>query len=76
MWQSTEEWGLWMLFSKSIEKDITSIACMKRKELKAHIREFRGRFPLDFTESYLNSATEDHLRHILFAARAQRRKRH
>lgn len=65
-----------MLFSGSIEQDITSIACMKRKELKARIRRFRGRFRLDFTESYLNNATEDHLRHILFAAATQTRRRH
>jgi hypothetical protein len=43
--------------------------------LKARIRRFQGNFQMDFTESYLNSATEDHLRHILFAARVQA-KRH
>ena len=65
-----------MLFSGSIEQDITSIAGMKRKELKARIRNFQGHFRMDFTESYLNSATEDHLRHILFAASTQTRRRH
>ncbi|MCP4454305.1 MAG: hypothetical protein GY809_22835 [Planctomycetes bacterium] len=49
---------------------------MKRKELKNKIRHFQGRFRMDFTESYLNNATEDHLRHILYAARAQDRRRH
>jgi len=65
-----------MLFSGSVEQDITTIACMKRKELKNKIRRFQGRFRMDFTESYLNSATEDHLRHILFAARVQAKRRH
>ncbi len=64
-----------MLSSVSVEQDITSIACMKRKELKARIRRFQGNFQMDFTESYLNSATEDHLRHILFAARVQAKRR-
>jgi hypothetical protein len=64
-----------MLSSVSVEQDITSIACMKRKELKARIRRFQGNFQMDFTESYLNSATEDHLRHILFAARVQTQRR-
>jgi hypothetical protein len=64
-----------MLSSVSVEQDITSIACMKRKELKVRIRRFQGNFQMDFTESYLNSATEDHLRHILFAARVQTQRR-
>ncbi|NQV36315.1 MAG: hypothetical protein HQ515_26720 [Phycisphaeraceae bacterium] len=64
-----------MLFSGSVEQDITTIACMKRKELKIKIRDFQGRFKMDFSESYLNSATEDHLRHILYAARVQTKRR-
>ncbi len=60
-----------MLFSGSVEQDITTIACMKRKELKNKIRHFQARFRMDFTEAYLNKATEDHLRHILYAARSQ-----
>ena len=64
-----------MLFSGSLETDITTIASMKRPELKARIRNFDGRFQMDFTESYLNSATEDHLRHILFAARVKNKRR-
>ncbi len=65
-----------MLFSGSVEQDITAIACMKRKELKRKIRHFQGCFRMDFTEAYLNNATEDHLRHILYAARSQARQRH
>jgi hypothetical protein len=65
-----------MLSSVSVEQDITTIACMNRRELKNRIRHFQGRFQMDFTESYLNSATEDHLRHILYAARTQARRQH
>jgi hypothetical protein len=64
-----------MLASGIIEKNITTIACMHKKELKYRIRHFHGRFRLDFTESYLDNATEDHLRHILYAAMNNARKR-
>lgn len=52
----------------TMEHDIAAIAYMDKSELKHHIRHFHGRFELDFTDSYLDDATEDHLRHILFAA--------
>ena len=50
------------------EQAATSIGTLERDELKKQIRNFKGRFKLDFTEEYLNSATVDRLRHILFAA--------
>jgi len=49
-------------------KEATSIAALDRNELKKRIRNFRGRFKLDFTEDYLNNLTVDRLRHILLAA--------
>ncbi|MCJ7778014.1 MAG: hypothetical protein MUP16_06845 [Sedimentisphaerales bacterium] len=50
------------------EQAATSIGTLKREELKRQIRNFKGQFKLDFTEDYLNDASVDRLRHILFAA--------
>jgi len=50
------------------EQTATSIASLGRDELKRRIRNFRGRFKLDFTEDYLNKLSVDRLRHILLAA--------
>jgi len=50
------------------EKTATSIACLDRDELKKQIKNFRGRFKLDFSEDYLNHISVDRLRHILLAA--------
>ena len=50
------------------EQTTTSIAALGRNELKRRIRNFRGRFKLDFTEDYLNRLSLDRLRHILLAA--------
>ncbi len=50
------------------DRETTSIAALGRNELKRRIRNFRGRFKLDFTEDYLNNISVDRLRHILLAA--------
>ena len=50
------------------EQASTSIALLGRDELKNQIKNFRGRFKLDFTDDYLNSLSIDRLRHILLAA--------
>lgn len=50
------------------EQAATSIGTLSREELKKQIKNFKGRFKLDFTEDYLNSAGVDRLRHILLAA--------
>jgi len=63
-----------MLSSVTSEQESPPIACMDKKELIERIRHFHGRFELDFTDSYLDSATEDHLRHILFAAMVNAQK--
>lgn len=54
--------------SKYFDKETTSIAVLDRGELKRRIRNFKGRFKLDFNEDYLNSLSVDRLRHILLAA--------
>ena len=53
---------------KYLEQTATSIAALDRDELKRRIRNFRGRFKLDFTEDYLENLNIDRLRHILLAA--------
>ena len=45
-----------------------SIAALGRDELKRRIKDFRGRFKLDFSDDYLDSLSLDRLRHILLAA--------
>ena len=57
-----------MASRKYFEQTATSIASLGRDELKRRIRNFRGRFKLDFTEDYLNNLSVDRLRHILLAA--------
>jgi len=53
---------------KIYEQTATSIAALDRDELKRRIRNFKGRFKLDFTEDYLDNLNIDRLRHILLAA--------
>jgi hypothetical protein len=50
------------------EKQATTIATLGRNELTKRIKNFHGRFKLDFTEEYLNQLSIDRLRHILLAA--------
>lgn len=51
-----------------LECTANSVAVLGRVELKRKIKNFRGRFKLDFTEDYLNRLSIDRLRHILMAA--------
>ena len=46
------------------------ISTLGKNEVEKRIKNFRGRFKLDFTDEYLNSLTVERLRHILFAALA------
>ncbi len=57
-----------MASGEYFEQTTTSIASLGRDELKRRIRNFRGRFKLDFTDNYLNNLGVDRLRHILLAA--------
>ena len=50
------------------ERTATSIAALGKDELKRRIKNFNGRFKLDFSEDYLSNLTVDRLRHILLAA--------
>ena len=50
------------------DRTVASLAILGRDELIRRIRNFRGRFRLDFTQEYLDRLTVDRLRHILLAA--------
>jgi len=50
------------------ERTATSIASLGKNDLKKRIKNFKGRFKLDFSEDYLNKLSVDRLRHILLAA--------
>ncbi len=57
-----------MASRKYFEREATSIAALGRHELERRIRNFKGRFKLDFTQEYLSRLSIDRLRHILLAA--------
>ncbi|MDD5011765.1 MAG: hypothetical protein PHQ00_06550 [Phycisphaerae bacterium] len=57
-----------MVSRKDFEQTATTIASLGRNELTQRIKNFRGRFKLDFTDQFLNSLTTDRLKHILLAA--------
>jgi len=57
-----------MASERDFEQTATSIASLGKDELKRRIKNYKGRFRLDFTENYLNSLSVERLRHILLAA--------
>ena len=57
------------------EQMAASLADLGRDDLKKRIRDFRGRFKLDFSDTYLDSLSLDRLRHILLAALVNARAR-
>ncbi|MHC4220887.1 MAG: hypothetical protein ACYST9_00575 [Planctomycetota bacterium] len=57
-----------MASRRYFEQTATSIAALGKYELKRRLKNFRGRFKLDFTEDYLDNLSVDRLRHILLAA--------
>ena len=57
-----------MASKRQFERTATSIASLGRNEVKKRIKNFKGRFRLDFSDEYLNKLTVDRLRHILLAA--------
>ena len=54
--------------SRSAEKLTVNLAGLSRSQLKRRLLSLKTRFPLDFTEGYLDSLSSDKLRHILLAA--------
>ena len=57
-----------MASRERFDQAATNIAALGRNELKRRIKNFRGRFKLDFSEDYLNNLSVDRLRHVLLAA--------
>jgi hypothetical protein len=45
-----------------------SLTALGRDDLKKRIKDFRGRFKLDFSDDYLDALSLERLRHILLAA--------
>ena len=64
-----------MASRKSSEDIASSIASLSKAQAKRHLMHFRGRFKLDFTESYLDSLSGDRLKHILLAAMITKNRR-
>ena len=54
--------------SGQFEQMAASLADLGRDDLKKRIKDFRGRFKLDFSDDYLDALSLDRLRHILLAA--------
>jgi hypothetical protein len=50
------------------EQMAASLADLGRDDLKQRIKNFRGRFKLDFSDDYLDALSLDRLRHLLLAA--------
>ncbi len=57
-----------MASRRYFEQAATSLASLGREELKRRIKNFKGRFKLDFSDNYLDDLSIDRLRHILLAA--------
>ena len=57
-----------MTSERYFEQTATSIASLGKDELKRRIKNYKGRFRLDFTDNYLNTLSVERLRHILLAA--------
>ena len=54
--------------SLSAEKLATKVASMSRSQLKRKLLTLKTRFPMDFTQEFLDSLSSEKLRHILLAA--------
>lgn len=61
--------------AQNFERLARSISALDRNNVERKIKNFKGRFKLDFSEDYMKGLTIDRLRHILFAAVATKRKK-
>ena len=57
-----------MVSRDDFEQTASAIAQLSRDQLTCRIKNFRGRFKLDFSTNYLANQSVDRLRHILLAA--------
>ena len=56
-----------MLEAQQVEELICLVSAMDRPTLARQFRAFRGNFPVDFTDHFLETAPVDRLRHIFVA---------
>lgn len=56
-----------MLEAQQVEELICLVSAMDRATLAGQFRAYRGTFPLDFTDDFLNNAPVERLRHIFVA---------
>lgn len=56
-----------MLQPGQVEDLIRIVGAMERSILTERLLDFRGTFPVDFTEKYLAGQSTDRLRHIFVA---------
>ena len=61
---------------KDFDRMAVSLTALSREQLTRKIKNFNGRFRLDFTDSYLRRLPVDRLRHILLAALLNAGSRH
>lgn len=56
-----------MLDAHQVEELICLVSAMDRPTLVRQFREFRGTFPVDFTDTFLQTTPVERLRHIFVA---------
>jgi len=56
-----------MLSNDQVEELISLVACMDRFSLAQQFQSYPSRFPIDFTEDFLENAPLERLRHIFVA---------
>ena len=63
-----------MLHSAQIEDLMTLVASLDRTALVDQFQNYRGKFPVDFTEDFLTHTSLDKLRHIFVAMCLQNKR--
>ena len=56
-----------MLDAHQVEELICLVSAMDRPALVRQFREYRGTFPVDFTDAFLENTPVERLRHIFVA---------
>ena len=65
-----------MASTRSFEQAALAVNSLTKSQLKSRLLNFKGRFKLDFTETYLDGLTVEKLKHILLAALLTTTKSH
>ena len=56
------------LTETDVDQILSNLASLDRQELKDRLAGFKGSFKFDFTPQYLDTLSDERLRHILAAA--------